>query len=92
MPTTRRMAKEGPKRILGTKKNIPQKSKKPKNNENSVSVKKNVHCIEYLLTLCKPFELKIEREIWTHFEQKTRNQCISNGNSLNFDIFPNIIN
>lgn len=81
MPTTRRMAKEGrPERILGLKKNILKISNKPKNNGKSVSVKKNVHCIEYLLTLCKPFELKMEREIWAHCEQKSINQCISNGN------------
>lgn len=56
IPNTRRrhlaMTKNG-------KKFIPKKTKKTKDNKNSVSDEKNVHSIEFLLTLCKPFSIRI---------------------------------
>lgn len=83
------MAKKESKRVLeNKKKSLPKRTKNLVSDENNVLV----HSIEHLLSLCKPVSIQIEREIWTDCEQKTKNQCISNGNSLNFDIFPNIIN
>lgn len=78
MPFTRKMAK---KEIKCFSENIKKSIKNSKNKLNNSTNSKKTHSIDYLLSLCRPVSVRLERSVLVKNMQENKT---NNGNKGNF--------